>query len=119
VIRAESLRPSQLLDLLNAADALRRPERLDALFAAVACAVSPAHGSGEASSALRYVRAALQVAKSVDAAQVARGAARAPAPSPGTDPIASAVRSARLDALRAWKRSGALRSSSPAARSVP
>jgi tRNA nucleotidyltransferase (CCA-adding enzyme) len=95
-----------LLDLLMAADALRRPERLDALIEACECdALSLPGRSGDYAQG-RLVRDALSIVKGVDAATVARGArGRAAAKTPAAaDAIAKAVRAARLGALREWKK---------------
>lgn len=103
VHRAAELRPATVLDLLGAADALRRPERLDVLLAACAAdACSRPHAAQD------YVpdavlRQALSVVRGVDAGAIARAVA-ARAASGGVqrdDAIAVAVRAARLRALRA------------------
>jgi tRNA nucleotidyltransferase (CCA-adding enzyme) len=96
--------PAALLDLLAAADALRRPERLDTLLEACECDAQSLPGrSGEYVNA-RYLRDALAAVKGVDAAAVARKA-RASAKTKGAaDAIAKAVRAARLKALRDWKK---------------
>jgi tRNA nucleotidyltransferase (CCA-adding enzyme) len=108
VHRAGELRPATLLDLLVAADALRRPERLDALLEACESdAMSRPGADGEYAPA-RIVRAALATVRGVDAGAVAqRAAARAAvAGKADADAIAKAVRSARLKALREGKREG-------------
>ena len=103
--RARDLPPSALLDLLNAADALRRPERLDALLDACACDALSRAGAGDDFAPARIVRAALAVVAGVDAGAIARSeAAKRTA---GGDAIAKAVRAARLKALRAWRRAPA------------
>jgi len=107
---AGGLRPAEWLDLLAAADALRRPERLDGLVDACECdalaATRPAHGYPPRDA----VKAALGVVRQVDAGAVATAAiaaaAKAGAPA-GSDAIAKAVRTARLAALRRWRRGGA------------
>ena len=103
---ARELRPAAWLDLLNAADALRRPERLDVLVDACECdALSLPGRSGDYAQA-ELAHAALAAVKAVDAAAVARsvrvtaGSHAAP-----KEAIAKAVRAARLKALRAWRRS--------------
>jgi len=88
-----ALRPAAILDLLLAADALRRPERLETLLAAHA-AVAP--GEGGSAVGDRW-RDALAAVRRVALADVARAHARA-------DAISKAVRRARLAALRAWQR---------------
>ena len=106
VAGAQALRPAALLDLVNAADALRRPGRLGILLHACECvAMSPPDAPDDFAPA-RYLRAALAVVKGVDAGAVARaatGKAKLPA-AERADTIAKAIRAARLAALRAWKR---------------
>jgi len=101
VDRARDLRPAKLLDLLHAADALRRPERLDALLDACACAALSRAGGGVEYPPSRLVRAALAVVAGIDAGAIARSEAGAGAAGDG---VAKAVRAARLRALRAWRR---------------
>ncbi len=110
VHRAEALTPAMLLDLINAADALRRPERLDTLIDACECDALSRPGAGRDYPPAALLRAALAVAKGVDAAATARGAAkqRTPRMSSGRDAIAAAVRAARIKALRAWKTARAI-----------
>ncbi|HYQ99423.1 MAG TPA: multifunctional CCA addition/repair protein [Casimicrobiaceae bacterium] len=99
---ARELRPAGWLELLAAADALRRPERLETLLEACECdAMSLPGRSGEYTPAA-LARGALATARSVDAAAVARGVSATGA---GKDAIAKAVRAARLAALRKWRRS--------------
>jgi tRNA nucleotidyltransferase (CCA-adding enzyme) len=96
------LRPAALLDLLTAADALRRPERLDGLLDACAADALARPGAPEDYAPARIVRAALAVVQGVDAGAIARGL-----PAGGRaagDAVGKAVRAARLDALRAWRR---------------
>ncbi|MEO5764629.1 MAG: multifunctional CCA tRNA nucleotidyl transferase/2'3'-cyclic phosphodiesterase/2'nucleotidase/phosphatase [Casimicrobiaceae bacterium] len=88
----ERLPPASVLDLLQAADALRRPERLAVLLASWV-ANDP---SGD-TLAPRW-REALDVVRRVALRDVARAHGRA-------DAISMAVRAARLSALRQWKRS--------------
>ncbi len=101
VHRARELRPATLLDLITEADAFRRPERLEILL--LACAADacsrPGHGAYPAAD---LVREAFAVARSVDAGAIARAVMNRPV---GTQPdaIASAVRGARLKAIRVWK----------------
>ncbi len=131
VHRAAELRPATLLDLLAAADALRRPERLDTLLAACRADTCSRPGAPADYPPERVLRAALHVVRTVDAGAVARiavakagGKAGVRAPSgaagsgegkgageaagkaagkAGADRIAAAVRRARLAALRAWR----------------
>jgi tRNA nucleotidyltransferase (CCA-adding enzyme) len=97
VANAESLRPSTLLDLLLAADALRRPERLDALCAA--CAADRNSRPGRDRDGDRpgdWLAHAREVLRRVDAGAVARAAA--------PDRVERAIRDARLKALRDWRK---------------
>ena len=104
VHRAEALTPAALLDLLNAADALRRPERLDTLIDACECDALSRPRAGHDYPPGAFLRAALAIAKDVDAAAIARGAAKQRTPrKSGRDAIAAAVRTARIKALRTWK----------------
>jgi len=109
VPRAESLPPATVLDLLGAADALRRPARLGTLLETCECvAMSGANGSGEFAAA-SWLRAALKVVKAVDAGAIARaasGKSRGPGKAAQTDVVTAAIRAARLKALRGWMRSG-------------
>ena len=130
VPRAQSLDAPALLDLLAAADALRRPARLDALLETCECeAAAAAKVVGEFAPAA-HLRAALQIVKGVDAGTIARevsgqsavgrktGGSRATAPKSGGrgapapkaakgqgDAVTAAIRARRLTALRAWMRS--------------
>lgn len=98
---AGELRPRELLALLTAADAFRRPERIDALLEVGAClALSLPRAPAEYAPAA-IVGAALAAAKSVDAGAIARAfARRAGTERKKSDAIARAVRAARLSALR-------------------
>ena len=120
VPRAQSLDAPELLDLFAAADALRRPARLDALLETCECeAAAAAKGGGDFAPAA-YLRAALQIVKGVHAGTIARevsgqsaagrksGGPRAPAPKSVKghgDAVTAAIRARRLTALRAWMRS--------------
>ena len=109
VARAPELPPAKLLDLVTAADALRRPERLDALLDTCEClALSRSPCTGEYPPA-RIVREALGVVRSVDAGAVARRvSAKAGTGAAGhADAVGKAVRAARLKALRDWRRAKA------------
>jgi tRNA nucleotidyltransferase (CCA-adding enzyme) len=92
---AGDLAPARVLDLLQAADAFRRPGRLQALLDACE-AFARASPSG-AGAPRRILAGALDAVRAVDAGAVARSAGA------GRD-VAAAVRAARLAALRAWKR---------------
>jgi tRNA nucleotidyltransferase (CCA-adding enzyme) len=109
VARAPELRPAALLDVIEAADALRRPERLEALLRTCECVAMSAPGTPEDFAPARCLLSALAVAKGVPAGAIARtAAAKSGLPaSARADAIARAIRSARLAALRAWKRAGA------------
>jgi tRNA nucleotidyltransferase (CCA-adding enzyme) len=124
VHRAAELRPATLLDLFAAADALRRPKRLDTLLAACRADACSRPGAPADYPPERVLRAALHVVRAVDAGAVARIALastvreagiRAPSGAAGgggegkgagkaaADRIAVAVRRARLAALRGWR----------------
>jgi tRNA nucleotidyltransferase (CCA-adding enzyme) len=97
VHRAAELRPSTLLDLLMASDALRRPERLAWLLRACAAdALSRPGRSGERYAPAHWMNSALSVLKAVDAGAIARDNAD-PAHLPGR------IREARIEALRVWR----------------
>jgi len=106
VAGAQSLAPASLLDLLLAVDALRRPERLATLASAAAAHVA-AQTSGANNERRRtaLLHEALNVLRRVDAAAIARDViARAAQPDAARgEAIASALRTARLAALRDWK----------------
>jgi tRNA nucleotidyltransferase (CCA-adding enzyme) len=103
----DALAPAAVLDVLTAADAMRRPERLALLLAAASAhVVARDGGDRQAASRGEAWEGALRAMRSIDAEAVARdalarieakeGAARGQA-------IAAALRSARLRALRAWR----------------
>ena len=96
----EDARPAKLLELLSAADALRRPERIDALLEVCTCVALSARRSGTGYPQAETVRAALAAVKKVDAGAIAR---RVPHRGPGEaddDAVAQAIRAARRAALR-------------------
>ncbi|HLX29320.1 MAG TPA: multifunctional CCA tRNA nucleotidyl transferase/2'3'-cyclic phosphodiesterase/2'nucleotidase/phosphatase [Casimicrobiaceae bacterium] len=107
IVKVDALTPSALLDLLLAADALRRPERMATLSSAAAAHVAAA---GETNADARHYSGvldeALRVVRDVDAAAIARDAidrARdAPREGKG-EAIAFALRKARIAALRNFK----------------
>ncbi len=104
VHRAAELRPATLLDLLNAVDALRRPDRLDTLLAACAADAMSRPGAPETGYApAAVVRGALEVVRAVRVAAIAQEVQRRQG---GGDAIAAATRAARLSALREWRRKG-------------
>jgi len=110
VPNARALGAAAVLDLFAAADALRRPGRLEALLETCECeTMSRPNAPGEFAGAA-YLRAALNVVRGVDAGAIARASSgnlpkvesRAGSHS---DAVTSAIRTARLAALRAWMRS--------------
>ena len=105
VHRASELRPSTLLDLLTATDALRRPERLDTLLAACeADAMSRPGAAGAAYGPAQIIRAALATVRGVRVAAIVQQAEKKQGHG---DAIAAAIRAARLAALREWRRQSA------------
>jgi tRNA nucleotidyltransferase (CCA-adding enzyme) len=98
VQRAHELRAATLLDLLLAADALRRPERLEGLLRACAADVlsRPGRGSERFAPAQRF-EAALAVVRDVDAGKIAVA-------HPNARDLPQRIRAARLKALRTWMR---------------
>ena len=106
VHRAAELRPATLLAVLTAADALRRPERLATLLDACAADACSRPGAAADYAPAGILRGALAAVKAVAAGAIAHDVARRPG-TRGDDAIAAAVRSARLRALRAWRRTRA------------
>jgi tRNA nucleotidyltransferase (CCA-adding enzyme) len=105
--RANTLAPARLLDIIVAADALRRSDRLDWLIDS-ACAYAAAEQHADCAAPL--LRDALAIIRGVDASTIARDAiARAASQqAPGAmatvgDAIGTALRNARLAALRRWR----------------
>ena len=93
------------LELLLAADALRRPQRLHELLQACECDALSRPGAPAIYAPAALARDALAVVQGVDAGAVAteviaRAAKKNVAPA--SDAIAKAVRAARLAALRRW-----------------
>ncbi len=113
LVAVRDLTPAQLLDLLSSVDALRRPERLDALLAANAILAGTGRRSEGGERSAQHLRGALAVIKGVDAASIARAARakdalRAKAATEGARrgaTIPKALRAARIAALRTWLRS--------------
>lgn len=99
--RAAELRPAMLLNLLLAADALRRPARLAVLLSAGEADACSRAGVPAGYPPGAIVREALRVVVGVDAGAIARDATRR---GRGTDFVAREIRAARLAALRTWKR---------------
>jgi tRNA nucleotidyltransferase (CCA-adding enzyme) len=83
---AEALAPEAVLDLLNAADAWRRPERFtDLVHAALA-------GEPERGRAIRRLERAREAGAAIDAGAIAQAGAK--------KDIKERVNAARLDAIR-------------------
>ena len=104
VHRAAELRPATLLDVLSAADALRRPERLDTLLAACAADACSRPGAAQEYAPATILEGALATVRSVDAGAIARATIAKAGAARSEDAIANAVRGARLKALREWRR---------------
>jgi tRNA nucleotidyltransferase (CCA-adding enzyme) len=104
------LTPAAVLDVLVAADAMRRPERLELLLAAASAHVIAQDGNdAEAASRRKAWDAALCAIRNVDARAVARDALAAIGATKGAargEAIAAALRRARMAALRRGKASG-------------
>lgn len=106
---AARLTPAAWLRLFDAADALRRPERLDALVDACECDALSRPGARGPYGPRRLVGEAFAAARGVNAgviatAVVARASARGV--QAGGEAIAQALREARLRALREWRNAG-------------
>ena len=101
--RAAELRPATTLDLLMSMDALRRPERLEMVLAACAADACSRPGKPQDYPPARLLRDALAVVKAVNAGEIARETAKKVEDKRREDAIASAVRAARLAALKRWK----------------
>jgi tRNA nucleotidyltransferase (CCA-adding enzyme) len=99
VQRAAELRPATRLDVLQATDALRRPERLYTLLDVCAADTCSRPGATQDFAPATVLRAALAVVKAVDAGAVARAVAAGKS-AKDDDAVAKAVRAARLKALR-------------------
>jgi tRNA nucleotidyltransferase (CCA-adding enzyme) len=98
VHHAYELKAATLLDLLLAADALRRPERLDGLLRACAAdALSRPGRGGQRFAPAQRLEAALAVVRGVDAGKIAAG-------HPDAHDLPQRIRTARLEALRGWLR---------------
>ena len=107
VHRAAELRPATWLRLFDAADALRRPERLEGLVDACACDKLSRPGAAERYAPRDVVQGALAALRGVDAGAIATSViarASVPGEAPNGDAIAKALRAARLRALGAWRR---------------
>jgi tRNA nucleotidyltransferase (CCA-adding enzyme) len=97
VRRARELKPAALLDLLLATDALRRPERLQAVVRASALMQGSPDTPGVTAGLEARLNAALAMVRSVDAGSLAREGSPAELP--------RRIRAARLRALRESARS--------------
>jgi tRNA nucleotidyltransferase (CCA-adding enzyme) len=106
VHRAPELPPAQLLDLLNATDAMRRPDRLETLLDICMADACSRPGVSQDYSEARVLREARAVVKDVNAGAVAQSVGKGKSATGGDDAIARAVRAARLKALRTWRRQG-------------
>ena len=104
VLRAAELSAAELLDMLHATDALRRPARLASVLEASAATECSQSGAPQDFPPAQLLREALAIVKAVDAGAVARAAGSSKAARNTADDIAKAVRLARLKALRAWRR---------------
>jgi tRNA nucleotidyltransferase (CCA-adding enzyme) len=103
VQKSADLRPAQLLDLLHATDALRRPGRLERLLEVCTAEACSRPGAAQDYPPAQLLREALAVARSVNAGALARKAVGTKGKK-DDDAIATAVRAARRKALRAWRR---------------
>jgi tRNA nucleotidyltransferase (CCA-adding enzyme) len=105
VDRADKLTAASILDLLQSADALRRPERLSTLLAAcetIACSIPRA---SETYPPAGLLHASLHIVSSVNAGAIAKASKGATATVRTRDgAIAKAIRAARIEALREWRR---------------
>jgi tRNA nucleotidyltransferase (CCA-adding enzyme) len=102
-----------MLDLFGAVDALRRPERLAMVLEASAADACSRPGASQDYPPAMILNEALAVVRRVDAGAIARIVIeKNVASGPGSkgrdagDAVAKAVRSARLAALRQWRRAG-------------
>jgi tRNA nucleotidyltransferase (CCA-adding enzyme) len=106
VHRAEELRPATWLDLLMAADALRRPERWTQLVQVCESDALSRPGAPSRYAAGVLAMQALDVVRGVDAGGVATeliARAAKDGRTAGSDAIAKAVRSKRVAALKRWR----------------
>ena len=102
VDHADQLTPASILDLLQSADALRRPQRLSTLLAACEAIASALPRAPQTYPAARRLRDALRIALSVRAGAIAKAPTAATRTRDGA--IAKAIRAARIEALREWRR---------------
>jgi tRNA nucleotidyltransferase (CCA-adding enzyme) len=97
VHRSLELKSTTLLDLLRAADAWRRPERLEGLLQACRCDVLSRPGRSEPYVPEAYLRSALRAAAAVDAGTIALACER-------PELIPQRIRDAQVQALEHWKK---------------
>jgi tRNA nucleotidyltransferase (CCA-adding enzyme) len=103
VHRAAELRPATMLELLLGVDALRRPERLRAMIDACAADDCSRPGASQDYLPRAILEGALAVVKSVNAGAIARAVAKEASGERKDDAVASAVRAARLAALKKFR----------------
>ena len=95
--RSGDFGPAALLRLLERCDALRRPERFDAVLLACECDARGRGGRAESEYPQRSrLQRALRASMAVDAAVIARDALARQSPGPE---IGEAIRSARIEAI--------------------
>ena len=99
---AVSLTPALWLELIEATDALRRPERLDQLVAVGTAMHAAGKHRDRSYAAQAAAYGALAAVRSVDAAKIAAAVEALPGRARG-ERIAAELRRARLAALRRWK----------------
>jgi hypothetical protein len=92
-----------MLDLLLGVDALRRPERLRAMIDACAADDCSRPGASQDYLPRAILEGALAVVKSVNAGAIARAVAKEASGERKDDAVASAVRAARLAALKKFR----------------
>jgi len=101
----DQLTAASILDLLQSADALRRPERLSTLLAACEAIARSIPRASQTYSPAGRLRDALRIVSSVQVGAIAHASKAATMPMRTRDgAIAKAVRAARIEALREWKR---------------
>ena len=105
VDRTEALTPAAIVDLLQSADTLRRPERLSTLLAACEAIAGSVPHAPESYAPANLLRDALRVVMNVDAGTIARAAkAESGSHAHHDGAIAEAIRAARIGAVRTWKK---------------
>jgi tRNA nucleotidyltransferase (CCA-adding enzyme) len=105
VHRAAELRPATILDFLTSIDALRRPERLETVLAACAADACSRPGRSQDYAPAAIFKDALKAIRAVNAGAIARKVSAKKSEGRPEDAIAEAVRTARLAALKDWKKS--------------